>query len=248
MDLAEAEDGCTGRGLAGKPLDAHVPPLRRRRQFGIDGSAFGEQAHTIFRQEALRQLKQAGQGCQGSGREHVRRLDARKLGAQGMHGRRSVGQPRGFPQERRLALVGFDQVDMRIGDDCQHEAGKSGAGAEIDKATAAGWKQRCELGAIVDVPRPQALQVGSGNQIDFRVPFSHQSRKRPQPRQRGVVDRRLGVFHVERQAARERRAHAAKMASAAGVMPSMRAAAASESGAEAASLLRNSADMPPTVA
>ena len=68
---------------------------------------------------------------------------------------RRTGDSRGLAQERRLALVGLDQVERHTGGQGENQAGEAGAGAEVDGTIAGLLDQRGELQRIGDVALPE---------------------------------------------------------------------------------------------
>ncbi|GGG32569.1 hypothetical protein GCM10010964_20620 [Caldovatus sediminis] len=76
----------------------------------------------------------------------------------------------GLGEKRRLAPVGFDQVDRSFRDQGEYEAGEAGTGAEIDKWAPDG-QQGPELQGIDDVSPFDRTFVALCDEIDPPVPI-----------------------------------------------------------------------------
>ena len=126
--------GCSvvGVGGAGEGLDAHVPLCRGLRQFITGGAAFREQADAARRQKRRAPGEQGRERGERPGGDQRGGWNGQGLDAHGVHVGGCWGGADGFAQEGRLAVIGFDEIEVDVGRDRQHQSGQAGAGAEVD--------------------------------------------------------------------------------------------------------------------
>jgi hypothetical protein len=87
---------------------------------------------------------------------------------------RCGGDPRRLAQERAFPRIGLDQLDPDGAEDCQYEAGKSGAAAEIDEAVGGSRQQRQQLRRIEKMPPPRISERAGGDEVDAPRPLPQQ--------------------------------------------------------------------------
>ncbi len=83
---------------------------------------------------------------------------------------RGCRHPRSLPQERCLAFVRFDEVEMRAGGYGKNQTRQSSAAAEIDGRGYVRWHQGRQLKCVVDMSLGQARLVATADQVDLGVP------------------------------------------------------------------------------
>ncbi len=79
--------------------------------------------------------------------------------------------------------IGFDQLDPGQTEDCQHQAGKAGAAAEIDEALRMIGDERPQLRRIEDVAAPWIGERRAADEVDPGRPGFEQCRIGFEPRQ-----------------------------------------------------------------
>src|SRR3954447_24412960 len=123
LQPADDEDTALGVRQARLPLDLHCPASGRLGQFRLDLPALEKKAAGRGCGETRGQRQKIRQGCQGAGRDDVRREGRGGLDPAGVGGDWRSCRPRGLAQERRLAAVALDQVDLGHTQDGEDEAG-----------------------------------------------------------------------------------------------------------------------------
>ena len=96
---------------------------------------------------------------------------------------RCAGEAGRLAQKRRLARVGFDELDPGGADDRQNETGKPGAAAEIDEALRPRGDQRQELRRIEKMAAPEIAERARGDKVDAAGPLAEQLGIGLEPRQ-----------------------------------------------------------------
>lgn len=94
-----------------------------------------------------------------------------------MHSDRRTRDPSRFPEEGRLAHVGFDQIERDSGRERQNQAWKPGAGAQIDSPVGRWAHQRRKLERIGEVALPECRLIAGSDQIDRSVPAEEERRE-----------------------------------------------------------------------
>ena len=77
-----------------------------------------------------------------------------EFGPDWLYPHRSSRDAASLSQERRLALVRFDEIELDPGCQSDHQSGQAGSGTEIDRAGDPGRKQVNQLQGVEDVPFP----------------------------------------------------------------------------------------------
>ena len=122
----------------------------------------------------MRETEQMRQGREGAADDERRGRDVGALDLRGVDADGGFGDHRGFAQKGGFALVLFDQVDLDAEGDGEDQAGEAGAGPEVDGARRCGCRERTELQTVLDMARPQDIEVGGADQVDGLVPFSEE--------------------------------------------------------------------------
>ena len=177
---AHLDAAASGIGTAGHNYCLDVPIFSRLGQFCLYILSLQEQGFCTLFYHRGGQSDQNGEGSQRPGGHHVDRMLPRRdeiLGAAVVYGRRRLGDPRGFAQEAGLLCIALDEMHHGAGRvrkrACQHQAGKPGAGTEVDPGAGV-RRQRDELQRIGYVSRPHVTHAGIGNQIADALPFQQQ--------------------------------------------------------------------------
>jgi len=84
---------------------------------------------------------------------------------------REAGGPCRFSEEDALALIGFNEVNLRDSKDSENKPRKSGAAAEIDEAPSGDRQKLQQLRAIQHMTAPQVVESRGGDKIDALLPF-----------------------------------------------------------------------------
>lgn len=199
-------------------------------QFRFGPAALREEQPRARMAEGLREVEETIERRERPGRDDV--LD-RKAGAfdAALHNRDGEAEPAGrFPKEGGLSAIGLDERELcRLPfsgkDRSADKAGKSGAGAKINPAPCLRRREFRQLGAVENVPAPELLFIRAGDEIDALVPGGHVVGKFAQ--QRNCFTWNKPVWFLGSHAAPARGARLAcarSRVSAAGVIPSIRAA------------------------
>ena len=110
-ELADPEDAGIRGGTARDALHVHVPLRRGVRQFGLDAASLQKQTLAIRGQERSREAQESRQGGNGAGGDEGSRCELGRLDAAGMNMHAGAGDAGGLTEERRLPLVGLDQIE-----------------------------------------------------------------------------------------------------------------------------------------
>lgn len=118
--------------------------------------------------------EKAGQGSQGASGDDVGRQGGQVGGVFRMDEGGGAEEAGRLAQEGGLALVAFDEVSLAVGQKREDEARKPCPAAEIGESRCGSWQEIGQLGAVEDVPVPELIEVGRGDEVDASRPGAHE--------------------------------------------------------------------------
>lgn len=211
--------------------------------------ALREDANPFRRQQGFSKRQEAPERRQRARRDDTRGRQAQAFRPTRVDCRVNAQQVYGLVKERGLPLVRFHQMSVAARQEGKDQSWEAAPRAEVYERSVVGWKQAGKLRRVENMALPDFGGPGAPDQVDAGIPALEQVNKLFQlrlnvTRQKGL--RRQALFHVKRPASARRRTWPLNAASAAGVIPSMRAAAPSETGRLAIRRARASSESPGT--
>lgn len=159
----EAQDARGGVGPAWQQVGSEFPGIAGGGQRGGVAPANRQQKRRIRCGEAAApgdHLGRLGDRARSDG-VHAARGDGRRgegFYAGRVHRSRSLGFVDHDTEERCLALIGLDEMDMSGPDQGQDQARETGAAANVEPRPGSGGRMRRELRRIEKVPPPEVFE------------------------------------------------------------------------------------------
>ena len=228
-------------GQAGMDLVVEPPVRRGVGDLLMHRRALGKQANTPGRAMFFGIAEQDRSSGASARAETTSARCGGRLSIRAVEHRDRAGRPPGrrVAQEGGLALVALHQANLELGrllgrEGGDHQAGEAGAGAEVEPEPGARRPQAPELGRVGEVPVPGRRRGSTGETRLIRG-FHLSQQRAGASRSRAIVSRETSKAarnasgagdpaRSRRRAAPARRARSRISVSAAGVMPSIRAA------------------------
>jgi hypothetical protein len=182
-DPAQAQDDPARIGAALVRGDIEIPGFSCGSHFLPRRSALWEEASRVGADNPLRQNKKPIERRDAAGAHHRARMRRHGFDSRIVDHRRRAGDACRLAQEGAFAGIGLDQHNPRHSQYRQHEAGKPGAAAEIDKAPGAGRDERQELRRIEEMPAPEIAERARSDEVDPPRPLREQRGVGLEPRQ-----------------------------------------------------------------
>ncbi len=168
--MAHFQNGPLRVGGVFAPFQVHVPVGFCAGDFLVGGRTFGEQAGAVGGEMRVGEGQKFVERGEGAGGDEGgwRGFGVLDTGVENFcRGREFAG---GVEKEGALALVGFDQSEGDVRGDGEDQAGKAGAGAEIDGVRRGCGDMRDEGEGILDMARPEVFEIGAADEVDAGGP------------------------------------------------------------------------------